>query len=188
MEIDYDIPEPYKFNTLKHHLSFIKEFISLWQYEDKAPEINSLVKEFKHIGTSVMDIYTGSLTIAKIIDEVNFILKSKNLGNESAYSGWTGKTINDFRIISLSDNSQWMLKYHNDRSRYVHLFPARTSPHTVRVKANTLKSAVMYNIIIGKDFISGKDLNHARNIQGLSPIKDTIDVEAITEMIEILRS
>jgi hypothetical protein len=188
MEIDYDIPEPFQFNKMKHHLSFIKEFISLRQSEDKAPEINSLVKEIKHIGTSVMDIYTGSLTLRKIIDEIGFILNSNNLGDESAYSGWIGKTYNDFRIISLSDNSQWMLKYKDDRNRYVHLFPARTSPHTIRVKANTLKSAIMYTIIIGKDFISGKDLNHARDIQGLSPIKDTPDVEAITEMIEILRS
>jgi hypothetical protein len=187
MEIKYDIPEPFQFNTLKHHLSFIKEFISIRLSDGKAYEINSLVKELKHIGTSVMDIYTGSLTIRKIIYEVGFILKSNNLGDESSYSGWTGKTINDFRIISLSDNSQWMLKYKDDRTRYVHLFPARTSLHTVRVKANTLKSAIMYNIIIGKDFISGKDLNHARDIQGLSPIKNTIDAEAITEMIEILR-
>jgi hypothetical protein len=80
-----------------------------------------------------------------------------------------------------------MLKYHDDRTRYVHLFPARTSPHSFRVKANTLKSAIMYNILIGKNYISGKDLNRVREIQGLSPVKDTTDVEAITEMIEILR-
>jgi hypothetical protein len=187
MKIKNDIPEPFQFNPLKHHLSFIKEYISFRLSDEKTPEITNLVKELKHIGTSVMDIYTGSLNVIKIIDEVSFFLKSNNLGNESNYSGWTGKNFNDFRIISLSDNSQWMLKYHDDRTRYVHLFPARTSPHSFRVKANTLKSAIMYNILIGKNYISGRDLNRAREIQGLSPVKDTTDAEAITEMIEILR-
>jgi hypothetical protein len=187
MEIDYDIPEPFQFNTLKHHLSFIKEFISFRLSEEKAHEINNLVKELKHIGTSVMDIYTGSLTIRKIIYEVAFILKSKNLCDESAYCGWTGKTINDFRIISLSDSSQWTLKYRDDRTRYVHLFPARESLHTFRIKANTLKSAILYYIIIGKDFVSGEDLNKTRALLDLSPVKNSAETDAITKMIEILR-
>jgi hypothetical protein len=187
MEIDYKIPEPFQFNSLKHHLVFIKEFISLRLCEDKTPNIVCLVKELKHIGTSVMDVYSGSLTVKRIIDDINLFLKSNNLKTEEDYSRWTGKSFNDFRIISLSDTSQWMMKYQNKKNRYVHLFPARLSPHSFRVKANTLKSAIMYNIVIGKDYISRKDLNRARDIQGLSPVKDTTDAEAITEMIEILR-
>jgi len=187
MEIDYDIPEPFQFNTLKHHLLFIKEFISIRLYENKTPEINSLVKELKHIGTSVMDIYTGSLTVSKIIYEAGFYLKSNNLGDESAYSEWTGKSFNDFRIISLSDSSQWILKYHDDRTRYVHLFPVRKSPHSFRIKASTLKSAILYYIITGKDFISREDLNKARELLELSPVKNSAETNAITKMIEILR-
>lgn len=97
------------------------------------------------------------------------------------------KNFKDFRIITLSDSSQWMLKYHNDRANYVHLFPARMSTHSFRVKANTLKSAILYNIVIGKDYISSRDLNRARALLGLSPVKDPAETEAITEMIEILR-
>lgn len=93
----------------------------------------------------------------------------------------------DFRIVSLSDSSQWTLKYHNNEICYVHLFPARSSPHSFRVKSNTLKSALLYYILIGKDFITGDDLNKARALLGLSPVKNTVDTEAITEMIEILR-
>jgi hypothetical protein len=75
----------------------------------------------------------------------------------------------------------------NNPLRFVHIFPARNSQHTFRVKANTLKSALIYNIIIGKDLVTGEDLNKVRALLGLSPVKDSIDSEAILEMIEILR-
>ena len=183
-----NIPEPFQFNPLKHHLSFIKDFIARRLSEDKAPDISLLIKELKHIGTSVMDVYTGSMTVKRIIDEAALFLKSDNLENETDFSLWTGKRFTDFRIIILSDSSKWMMKYQNNKNRYVHLFPARLSPHSFRVKANTLKSAILYNIIIGKDYVSRKDLNRARDLLGLSPVKDPADAEAITEMIEILRA
>jgi hypothetical protein len=41
--------------------------------------------------------------------------------------------------------------------------------------------------LIGKDYITGDDLNQARVLLGLSPVKDPAETEAITEMIEILR-
>ena len=105
-----------------------------------------------------------------------------------SFSEWTGKGYGDFKTITLSDRSVWTLKYHSDEKRFVHLFPARLSPHSFRVKANTLKSAILYYILIGKDFISCDDLNRARKYLGLSPVKDTAEAEAITEMIEILRN
>jgi hypothetical protein len=87
----------------------------------------------------------------------------------------------------MSDSSQWTLKFHDDKLRFVHLFPARFSPFSMRVKANTLKSAILYYIIIGKDYISAVDLNRARALLGLSPVKDPAESEAIIEMVEILR-
>jgi len=78
-------------------------------------------------------------------------------------------------------------KYHDNESRFVHIFPARSSPHTFRIKANTLKSAILYLVLIGKDYVSEDDLNKARALAGLSPIREVADAEAVTEMIEILR-
>ena len=120
-------------------------------------------------------------------DEVMHFLIEKDLLQRNAFSEWTGIKMNDFRIIPLSDGSQWTLKYHDNNQRFVHIFPARGSQHTFRVKSNTLKSALLYYILIGKDFITGDDLNRVRPLLGLSPIKDPVDTEAITEMIEILR-
>ncbi|MBK7710170.1 MAG: hypothetical protein IPJ37_03805 [Bacteroidales bacterium] len=79
------------------------------------------------------------------------------------------------------------LKYHDHLQRYIHIFPARGSRLTFRVRSNTLKSAILYYILVGKDFITADDLNRVRPLLGLSPVKDPVDSEAITEMIEILR-
>jgi hypothetical protein len=181
------IPEPFQFNPLKHHLLYIKLFISNKLAKESNIDIKALVKELKHIGTSVMDVYTGSLSVADITGELAGFLASNKLTNYKAFSEWTGKRLSDFRTATLSDASRWMLKFHNDASSYVHIFPARLSPHSFRVKANTLKSAILYYILIGKDFISADDLNRARALLGLSPVKDPDEAEAITEMIEILR-
>lgn len=187
MNTDYQIPEPFLFNPLKHHLGFIKEFINI--YIDKPrSDIQTLIRELKHLGTSVMDIYTGSLSIRNICTEAEDFLKLKNIFMKETYPVWTGMNKSNYRIIDISDGSQWTLKFHNNPQRFVHIFPARNSQHTFRVKSNTLKSALIYIIIIGKDLITGDDLNKVRPLLGLSAIKDTVDTEAILEMIEILRS
>ena len=187
MNIDNQIPEPLLFNPMKHHLTFLREFIILRAEGESTDDINDLTKELKHLGTSVMDVYTGSLSIVAICTEIERFLQQNNLLLKDPFTEWAGICMNNFRIITLSDDSQWMLKYHNSTSRYVHFFPARSSPHSFRVKSNTLKSALLYLILIGKDFISGDDLNKVRPLLGLSPVKDSVDTEAILEMIEILR-
>ena len=187
MKPESTIPDPFQFNPLKHHLSFIREFISWNSSEEKGIDVRTLVKEVRHIGTSVMDVYTGSLSVQEICSEINDYLQNNKLDRMNSFSEWTGTGYGDFKTITLSDKSVWTFKYNSDKKRFVHLFPARLSPHSFRVKANTLKSAVLYYIIIGKDFISCDDLNNARQYLGLSPVKDTAETEAITEMIEILR-
>lgn len=186
MNTDYQIPEPFQFNPIKHHLGFIKDFINF--YIDKSfNDIESLTRDLKHIGRSVMDIYTGLLSVRSICLEAEDFLKKKNITARASYFEWTGATVDSFRTISLSDDSQWTLKYNDNPSRYIHIFPARNSRKTFRVKANTLKSALIYNIIIGKDLVTGDDLNKVRPLLGLSPVNDSIDSKAILDMIEILR-
>lgn len=188
MFAENDIPEPVLFNPLKHHLGFIREFIIKGTEEGRDPDQIKIIRELKHIGTSVMDVYTGSLPIGDICNEILDYLRQKELSGSVKFSEWAGRKMKDFRVIILSDYSQWMIKYYDNCQRFVHIFPARGSRHTFRVKSNTLKSALLYYILIGKDFITGDDLNKVRPLLGLSPIKDPADTEAITEMIEILRN
>jgi hypothetical protein len=179
---DPEIPEPILFNPLKHHLGYLREYIYQKTEGSQACDQKSIIKELKHLGTSVMDVYTGSLPVNEICNEVVLFFQEKELSQSASFSGWIGTGMKDFRIISL-----WTLKYYENRLRFVHIFPARESRHTFRVKSNTLKSALLYCILVGKDFITGDDLNRIRPLLGLSPIRDPIDTEAITEMIEILR-
>jgi len=186
MNTNYQIPEPFLFNPIKHHLGFIKEFINI-NIDKPGSDIQMLTRDLKHLGTSVMDIYTGSLSISNICLEAKEFLRQKDIFRSETYSVWVGTKMDCFRIISLSDGSHWTLKFQDIPQRFVHIFPARNSQHTFRVKSNTLKSALIYIIILGKDFVTGDDLNKVRPLLGLSPVKDTIDTEAILEMIEILR-
>jgi hypothetical protein len=181
------IPYPIIFNPLKHNLQFIKEFIDNQKTISAKTDMKDFLKDLKHLGTSVMDIYTGELSQEIIFKEVTEFLILNRLTTKILFSKWVQTDCSILKIISLSDSSQWILKYHDNEKRFVHIFPARQSPHSFRVKANTLKSAILYYTLIGKDYITGGDLNRARAIMGLSPVKDPTETEAITEMIEILR-
>jgi hypothetical protein len=187
MNIESHIPEPLLFNPLKHYLPFIRNFVTNRTLNINDAGLKEFTRELKHLGTCVMDIYTGELTQEAIFNEVEDFLKKNNIHKKEFYKEWAGTDFNDYRIISLSDGSQWTLKFHNHETRYVHIFPARSSPHSFRIKANTLKSAILYITIIGKDYVSEDDLNAARALAGLSPVKEVADAEAVTEMIEILR-
>ncbi|HPT21729.1 MAG TPA: hypothetical protein PLR88_07265 [Bacteroidales bacterium] len=188
MDIDHQIPEPFLLNPLKHHLGFIKEFINRRIKEEPAADIKNLIREIKHLGTSVMDIHSGSLTISDICKEIMRFLLQKELSGKESFRLWIKTEPDSCKIITLSDGSEWAVNYYDDMLRFVHIFPARNSLNTFRVKANTLKTAVLYCIMIGKDYITGDDLNKVRSLLSLSPVKDTSDTEAITEMIEILRN
>ena len=100
MNTDYQIPEPILFNPLKHHLGFIKEFIEM-NIDAPGLDLQKLMRQLRHIGTSVMDIYTGSLTVRSICRESVEILRLKKLSEIEKYSLWVGMKADDFHIISI---------------------------------------------------------------------------------------
>jgi hypothetical protein len=187
MDFGIYIPEPILFNPLKHYLPYIKDFINSRTLAINDPGLKELTRELKHLGTCVMDIYAGELSQEAVFKEIREFLEINDLKEKEVYKAWAGTGFDDYRIVTIADNSQWMLKYHNHETRYVHIFPARSSSHSFRVKANTLKSAILYIIIFGKDYVSDDDLNASRALTGLSPVKEAADAEAVMEMIEILR-
>lgn len=184
---DFSVPEPLIFNPLKHYLPYIKDFVNSRSSSLSSSLLKDLIRELKHTGTCVMDVYVGSLPMREIFNEALGYIYSNNLSGKDIFAGWAGRKFNEYKIVSLSDTSLWTMKYHENESRYAHIFPARTSPFTFRVKANTLKSAILYLIIIGKDYVTEDDLNRARAMTGLSPVGDVTETKAVMEMIEIIR-
>lgn len=187
MKLDNEIPEPLLFNPLKHHLGYIKDFTEYYTMLESFDR-SEFLRILGHIGGSVMDIYSGALTCSDIYLQALEILKTGDLLSKEKFIAWTGSRPKDFRTIELSDGSKWVMKYYNHEHHWAHIFPARMSPHSFRVKANTLKSAILYQVFVGNDFVSEEALNRARAIGRLSPVKDVFDADAITEMIELLRS
>ncbi|MDX9811659.1 MAG: hypothetical protein RBU28_04680 [Bacteroidales bacterium] len=181
------IREPFRFNPLKHHLEYIRGFVNGMIPDHSCGIKTDLAPRLRHIGGSVMDVYYGSLTVEEICSEIHEFLVAGNHSTRDDFAGWAGSLRDSFRLMTLSDESVWTLKYHSDERRFVHIFPSRMSPLTFRVKANTLRSAIVYFIYIGKDFITADDLNKARELTGLSPVRDAADARAITEMIEMIR-
>ncbi len=185
---EYTIPEPFRFNPLKHHLEYIRGFVTGMIPGNPYSTETGLASQLRHLGGSVMDVYYGTMTIEQICAELHRLMKLGGHDSMESFAGWAGSSHDSFRLLTLNDGSVWTLKYHNDHRRYAHIFPSRMSPFTFRVKANTLRSAITYYIYIGKDYISADDLNKAREITGLSPVRDAADARAITGMIEILRN
>ncbi|HOP58640.1 MAG TPA: hypothetical protein PLR52_04400 [Bacteroidales bacterium] len=182
-----NIPQPLIFNPLKHHLIYIRDFIAERLRDNNDFYHENFVRELRYIGSSVMDVYNGSLGVRQICDEVISIIRSLNIIEQDTFRKWAGYDHRKYKSITLSDKSRWIVQYNDDTFRFIHLFPARLSPHTFRIKANTLKSAIIYYLIIGKDFIAREDLNYARSLIGLSAVKDPEECEAITKMIDIIR-
>ena len=97
MIAETQIPEPILFNPLKHHLGFIREFI--YQKTEGNPDSDSknMIKELKHLGTSVMDVYTGSLLINEICNEVMVFLRRKEIIRQRSFFRLDRKRIERFQ-------------------------------------------------------------------------------------------
>lgn len=158
------------FHALKHHL----EFGSNWLDSNFGQWNDSLDKDLKSLGNSVLDYYFGMLTVRMIKDEVLDFLSKQNLTDKKNYEEWISDN-NGFREINLSDDSQWTLRFIN-KPLFVHLHPSRHSNHTQRTKANTLKT-VLCTLLFEKrnDFSINIPLinTYRKNYLGISPIKNS---------------
>ena len=157
---------PFEFNTLKHHRDSIHAFLG---------EISlvSLQLALKRIGESQMDLYYGMLSVTAIENEIKDRLLEENHFSLDEYKRWIAGN-NSYATVQLSDTSQWVLREGVDPQRYIHIHPARYSPHTVRANANTLKTVIACGVWLREGIIHQPDrasINKVRvELLGLSPI------------------
>ncbi len=147
MTYDFNhIPESIQFNLWKHHLNYIKE-----QIRNSASLGESALIDIKHeilkIGASQMDLYLGDLSPYTISREIINMLTGLKINNRILYEKWISSGVKFYRSLILSDNSKWILRQGNDDKKYIHIHPARRSSFCIRVKAVTLKTAILVSVL-----------------------------------------
>jgi hypothetical protein len=135
-----NIPVPVTFNPLKHHFRFLLAEVEVW----KGMEWKQVETELSALGENLLDFYTGELTVENICSECLFFFKNANINSTSDFHEWLKPL--EYRKITLSDTSIWIIREGLDPERYIHIHPAKQSPFSIRVRAATLKTVAVLRI------------------------------------------
>jgi hypothetical protein len=187
--IDYGIDEPVLFNCWKHHTGFIKSKISGYR-NNSEPDKKSFRNELPIIGNSLMDLYTGKLTPNEISDSIIKFLLKKKLLERINFNYWLHQEGKEYKVIELKDKSRWTLRIGEKQGRYIHIHPSRYSPNTIRIRAVSLKTAILYLVLRNKEFDTIPNLQLLNKIRkdylDQPPIKSVQSASAIRRLITIL--
>ncbi len=170
---------PIIFHALKHHLVSLKQFIVLHENEPIKP----ILPQIKSLGESTFDMYVGSLSNEEIIEETTQYLKNKQLFEAKLYQQWI--TLNNgFSTFELSDKTLMTLRYLPKES-YIHLHPCRYAQQTIRIRANAMKTAMALRLLMDNP-TSVENINKARMLVELSPIKPNANISEIIKCYELI--
>jgi hypothetical protein len=143
------------------------------------------------VGTELMDLYHGGLAPDTIAAGVLEQLTREGRVEEEPFRAWV-EAGGGYNVVLLpQDESRWVLRL-GPAPRYAHLHPGRYSPHTVRVRATVLKTAVLvlaYVRVHGGEPHERGVLNAARrDYLGLPPLgRDVTADEGIGAVLALLR-
>jgi len=184
-----EIPEPFIFNCWKHHFNFIIDQIAgARNNQDEDGLIKGLVK----IGNSQIDLYVGEISPPEILNMVVEKLTKMDLLAPDPYIQWIYQNQDEYQKIRISDDSWWTMKEGNLSGRHVHIHPGRYSPHTIRVKAPVLKTAITVSFLsndVAGEFPANDDINYARtNMLDLPPIKGIMKDSEAFRVLELFRT
>jgi hypothetical protein len=181
------VQPPVLFHPLKHHLGWIQAFLQKSALEGSAG-LPRVAAQLITIGNSQMDLYTGTLTPEAVAGEVIGYLAGHQLLAPAHYGAWLAEA-GGYRLVPLSDGSRWVLRWGELEGYYVHIHPARYSPHSVRVKASVLKTGILASIWgrmhgrpAGLDEVNGLRQAWA----GLPPIRSAEEAEGLQRVREWL--
>jgi len=118
-------------------------------------------------------------------------LHRKKTFSYKQYQDWLSKEGEEYQLVELKDKSIWTLRLGDDIKRYVHIHPGRYSPHTVRVKAITLKTAIfaLCSERIGEiRTIETQTVNQIRKkYLGEPPLKSFSSAYGLRRLVDLLR-
>lgn len=184
------IPHPFLLNTWKHHAGWIRRRVGQ-AVGDGRDAVEVLPVEMAVVGARLMDLYTGPFAPAAIADHVGDQLRAAGRFEFDPLSEWL-RDSGEYAMLDLPDGSKWTVRLGPADGRYLHLHPGRWVPNTIRVNANTLKSAVMAHALAG---LTGRDpadlavVNEARRkYLGLLPVRELTGDGGLGAVIEVLRA
>lgn len=170
---DFDAESPVLLNCWKHHKEFIQYRIRRVVMEgEDAFQIPP--SQLVTIGNSLLDLYTGLLNPYDISIQIKSELKKRSIVRKQSYEKWIKDSKNNYQTIYLPDSSFWTLRL-GQKERYIHIHPGRYSPHSTRVRALTLKTAITvlaWSKIHKSSPFNINIINHVREeILKASPVK-----------------
>ncbi|GEP90246.1 hypothetical protein SAMN05660909_00146 [Chitinophaga terrae (ex Kim and Jung 2007)] len=177
-----ELPVPFLFNPLKHHLGVLYDILSHTGFEALFPLLLKL-------GSSQMDMYTGKLPPRAIFKEIASFLGENGITDRTVYREYLASR-GDYIPVTLSDHAVWTLRFAAGE-RFVHVHPGRHVPHTRRIKATALKTALLYEAAKRDGRLSGDqlaDINRLREMIGLSPIRSLKECRHLLELVDLLET
>jgi len=188
--INCETVEPILLNCWKHHSHFIKSKISEYR-EAREFDLTNLCRELLRIGESLMDLYLGELTPGEIAGRIIASYKKTNHLSREDFIHWLKEGGDDYRLIELRDKSLWTLRLGEKQERYIHIHPSRYSPLTIRVRAHTLKSAILYLILNNNEADIQDNLAFLNKIRkdylNQPPLKSISQHSSFPELLSILK-
>ena len=188
MEFNSQLPPPSIFNGLKHHRLVILEFIKK-SIEDKYP-IDTLNLTMKKVGNSMIDLYHGDLKPQDISGEIIDLLKLKSNFYKDAYYKYVFDVPKKFRKVKISDGSEWTLLLGREEEFYLHIHPARGSKFTTRVRAISIKTAILLKVFFEKELVDGDLVSMVNKVRidylHESPIKNEADTISLKRVLDLL--
>jgi hypothetical protein len=183
------VPEPFLFNPLKHHARYISGFIvDLIKYPADSDE--RLKTALLLIGKSQTDLYTGNQEPFAIVRQITDFLEKEGLILENTYMTWLGPEDPGYRKITLTDGSEWVLLPGKIPGRWIHIHPGRYSKYSIRVRAETLKTAIAviyYSVKHGLDHLDLDVVNLVRTgLLNQSPMKELSQHHGTGRIINLL--
>ncbi len=183
-----ELPKPILFHPLKHHLGFITDYI----LRNTATPVPVIRQDLLTLGSSQLDLYCGPLPPEQVSQEVILYLQAQKLLTPDSFKNHLLAAAPNYRCITLSDTTDWVLQWGVVAERFVHLHPARYAAYTRRVKATALKTAITMVMASERLQTSVTDLsliNHVRKEWlGLAPIKSFSLDEGAGKIVSLLRA
>lgn len=178
---------PVLFNTWKHHAGFLRHRIADCAARGEAG-LAELAGELVVVGATQMDLYIGANSPAEIGQLLLAQLGRDGVLEPAAYHAWIEQG-GGYRVVTLPDGCNWVLRAGEENGRYVHVHPGRWAPQTRRVRANVLKTAVLALAAAGGgDPLELAVINRVRrDFLGLAPIGRLRGEQGLSEVIDLLR-